>query len=144
LKFEVLTAVKIQVQVFWVVMLWYVAVRYQHIWGPSSKVVHPLKCWYPATILHIVTTQTTSTWIRDLLFPTNEHRGHWHMQNHMKRIKKKCIPDWNTPFYCCKLTEVLKYTQEAQLRQLILNCEIWVQYLLTNHRKMYKTVCTNM
>jgi len=66
------------------------------------------------------------------------------MQNHMKRIKKKCIPDWNTPFYCCKLTEVLKYTQEAQLRQLILNCEIWVQYLLTNHRKMYKTVCTNM
>jgi hypothetical protein len=57
-RFEVFMAVKIQVEVFWVVMSCGVVVGYQHFRGPCC--LHLLKpgsliCWHPITTLHNVT-----------------------------------------------------------------------------------------
>jgi hypothetical protein len=57
-RFEIFTAVKNQVEIFWVVTL-------------CSVVVGPLKCWCPTTTLHGVTTQKTS--IRNPSISTLQH-----------------------------------------------------------------------
>jgi len=65
-RFETFTAMKIQVEVFWVVMLCGVVVRYQLFrgsWCLIFKQQGPLKCWHPTTTPHGITTQKTSTGI---------------------------------------------------------------------------------
>jgi hypothetical protein len=79
-RFEVFTAVKIQVKVFWP-SPW----RWRQNGSP--------KRWYPITILHGVTTQKTSAWKRhnSCVPAVKDHahlrpRGHWDRQRkNMKR-----------------------------------------------------------
>jgi hypothetical protein len=56
-RFEVFTAVKIQLNVFCAVTLCGVVVGYQHFGGKGRQQVE-----YPTAPVHGVTTQTTSTW----------------------------------------------------------------------------------
>jgi hypothetical protein len=62
-RYEVFMVVKIQVEVFWVVMLHSVVVGYQYFRGPSSELRQhgPLKHRYPTTTLHGITTQKSLT-----------------------------------------------------------------------------------
>jgi hypothetical protein len=57
---EVFTAVKIQVEVFWVVTPWSVVAGYQRFRRWRQRGLP--KRWYPTTTLHGITTQTTTTW----------------------------------------------------------------------------------
>jgi hypothetical protein len=57
-RFEVFTAVKIKVVVFWVVMLCSVVVGYQHF-RVKMEVKSSTKQWCPTAILHTVTTHKT-------------------------------------------------------------------------------------
>jgi len=62
--FEVFTVVKIQLEVFQVVMSYSDVGGYQHFRGPFRWKQHgPLKYWYPTTTQHGITKQKTSTWI---------------------------------------------------------------------------------
>jgi hypothetical protein len=66
-RFEVFTAAKIQVEVFWIVMPCRVAVGYQHFGRPCCLHLQgevfqgPLKHYYPTTTLLGFTTQKTSS-----------------------------------------------------------------------------------
>jgi hypothetical protein len=51
-RFEVFMAVKIQVKIFWVVMLCSFMEGYRNVRSP---------CWYSTATLHAITTQKTST-----------------------------------------------------------------------------------
>jgi hypothetical protein len=72
LKFEIFTAVKIQIEVFWVVMTCSFVVGHQRFRGQCFTVrwkqQDPPKRRCPTIILHGVTTQKTSTWIWATLF----------------------------------------------------------------------------
>jgi len=58
------TALLLDVVVFWVATPYSVVFGYQHFRGPYCLHLQhgPLKCWYPSTSLHVVTTQKTSTY----------------------------------------------------------------------------------
>jgi hypothetical protein len=59
---EAFMVVMFQVEVFWVVTLCSVVVGYQHFRGPCCHHhQRHMKCGYPTTISHGVTTQKTST-----------------------------------------------------------------------------------
>jgi len=61
-RFELFTAVKVQVEVFWVVTSWDTNVSEIHA-DSIFRVKHgPLKRWYRITALNDGTTQKTSTW----------------------------------------------------------------------------------
>jgi hypothetical protein len=63
-RFKVFTAVKIQVEVFWVVTPCSVVVGRQRFETPCRLHLQgedPPKRWYPIAALHCVTTQMTST-----------------------------------------------------------------------------------
>jgi len=59
MRSEASTAVKIQVEVFWVVMPYSIVVGYQH---------RSLKYWYPITTLHGITTQMILTYLTVFYF----------------------------------------------------------------------------
>jgi hypothetical protein len=64
MRFEVFTAVKTQIKVFWAMMLCSVAVGYQHFRGPCCLQLQqhgPSICWYPTATLHGILTKKTST-----------------------------------------------------------------------------------
>jgi len=50
--------------VYWVVTSCSVVVEYQHFRGPCCLCLQgKVKCWYPATTPHSITTQKTLTWM---------------------------------------------------------------------------------
>jgi len=57
------TVVKIQTEVFWIVMLHSVVVGYQCFRWREKRQHSPPKHWYPTTTLHGITTQKTWTWM---------------------------------------------------------------------------------
>jgi len=64
-RFGAFTAVKIQVEVFWVVMLCSVVVGYQRFTGPTSSPV-----LQNVGLLCGIITQKTSTWMVDIVWHT--------------------------------------------------------------------------
>jgi len=63
-RFGLSRVMKIQFEFFWIAMLCSIMIGYQHFRGPCC--LHHqgglLKCWYPTTTLHGITTHKITTW----------------------------------------------------------------------------------